>query len=159
VPRRDYQLSLRAFRGQRIGVPKGFSLRHPELTDSQSLAVLVLEGYRGTIDDEGETLDDARQFVAASFSEEPLLDASWLVLDGQRLAAALFVRRWQARPLVTFVVTHPAYRGRRLAALILERAIFSLLGSGETHLLAAISEGNLASERLFSGFGFSRSTA
>lgn len=140
-------MTLERFRNHGTRLPDGLAVRNPGPSDADALALLLLEGYRGTVDDEGETLEEARQFVASSFKDEALLNASWLVLDGERPVSALLVRRWEARPLVTFIVTHPAHQRRKLATLLLERAVGALVSSGETEVIAAISEGTWLPKR------------
>jgi RimJ/RimL family protein N-acetyltransferase len=134
-------------------------LRQPVAADIDALAALVLDAYRGTIDDEGEDLDAARDFVAQSLSKAPLLAASWLALAGELPVAAVLLCRWREQPLVTFVVTRPAYKGRGLASLLVRRALRSLRDAGEAQLVAFITEGNIASERLFARLGFERVAA
>ena len=56
------------------------ALRQPTLADAEPLAELMLDAYRGTIDDGGETIDNARDEVAsymASVLNPPLLSCSF----------------------------------------------------------------------------------
>lgn len=135
---------------------QGLALRQPVPADVEALAELVLAAYRGTIDDEGEDLEDARAFVVQSFNESPLLGSSWLACAEGQPVAAVLLRRWREQPLVTFVVTLPAYKGQSLASLLVRRALSSLARAGETQLVAFITEGNTPSERLFARLGFRR---
>jgi GNAT superfamily N-acetyltransferase len=134
--------------------PPGIVVRNPLARDADGLARLVLEAYRGTIDDEGESLDDALQFVQDGLSEEPSLAASWLALDGERPVSVLIVRRWKRRPLVHVIATHPDYARRQLASTLLERTLDALASAGETVLDACITQGNTASLSLFTRRGF-----
>jgi GNAT superfamily N-acetyltransferase len=134
-----------------------WELRHPIDSDREALAALVLSAYRGTIDDEGEDLDGARAAVAESFERSPLLHASWIVsAEGVPVVSAVLLRRWHEQPLVTFVVTEPAYQGRRIASVLVQGALRSLLHFGERQAVAFITEGNIPSERLFARLGFQR---
>jgi GNAT superfamily N-acetyltransferase len=134
----------------------GYELRHPIDSDREALAALVLEAYRGTVDDEGEDLAGARRAVAESFERSALLGASWVAsFDGVPVSAVL-MRRWREQPLVTFIVTTPAHQGQRIASVLVHRALSSLLRSGESEAIAFITEGNIPSERLFTRLGFQR---
>jgi GNAT superfamily N-acetyltransferase len=156
VTRHEYRLNLKDVRPPSVKLDAGLSVRNPDQHDIESLAALVLNAYRGTLDDEGEDLDDARRVVASSFAEEAIVAASWLALNGREPVAAIMIRRWKGHPLVTFVVTHPDHRKRKLALALTERAINTLLGQGEARLVAFITEGNTASEGLFTRLGFER---
>jgi ribosomal protein S18 acetylase RimI-like enzyme len=156
VTRHEYRLNLKDIRPPRVKLDEGLSVRNPGPDDIESLAALVLNAFRGTLDDEGEDLDAARQFVMSSFAEEAIVAASWLALDGREPVSAIMIRRWKGHPLVTFVVTHPDYRKRKLALALTERAINTLLDEGEARVVAFITEGNTASEGLFTRLGFER---
>ena len=76
------------------------ALRQPTLADAEPLAELMLDAYRGTIDDGGETIDNARDEVAsymASVLNPPLLSCSWLVAQPGQLAAACLICLWSRR--------------------------------------------------------------
>src|ERR1043166_1687616 len=105
MPRHEYRLNLLELRPQALELAASLQVRNPRAADLEPLAALVLQAYRGTIDDEGEDLDAARAFVQSSFDDEPLLGASWIASDGPVLVSAILVRRWRNHPLVTFVVT------------------------------------------------------
>jgi hypothetical protein len=160
MSRREYRLSL-SNRPLEPSPPLalGVELRQPSSVDREALAVLVLEAYRGTIDDEGEDLDAARAFIAESFAESPLLGASWMAHAAGVPVSAVLLRRWRGQPLVTFVVTHPSHKGERLASALVRRSLSSLVSAGETQAVAFITDGNTPSERLFARLGFERVAA
>jgi GNAT superfamily N-acetyltransferase len=152
--RHHYRLALAGRAASEEQAPSGIVIRNPQARDADGLARLMLDAYRGTIDDEGETIDDALRFVQPALSHEPLLAASWLALDEQRPVSVLLVRRWKGRPLVHVVATHPDYARRQIATTLLERTLASLSSAGETVLDAWITQGNTASLALFTGRGF-----
>jgi RimJ/RimL family protein N-acetyltransferase len=159
MKRHQYHLNLNDLRQPTVKLEAGLSVRNPGQHDIEALAPLVLNAYRGTLDDEGEDLDDARAFVVSSMSEEPILAASWLAFSGDEPVSAILIRRWKQHPLVTFIVTHPDHRRRKLALALAERAMSSLLDMREARVVAFITEGNTASERLFARLGFERFNA
>jgi hypothetical protein len=151
--RHRFSLALAARAASEDRAPPGIVVRNPVAGDADALARLVLDAYRGTIDDEGENIDDALRFVQPALSE-PLLAASWLALDGERPVSMLLVKRWRRRPLVHVVATHPDYARRQLAATLLERTLAALSSAGETVLDACITQGNTASLALFTRRSF-----
>jgi L-amino acid N-acyltransferase YncA len=54
------------------------------------------------------------------------------------------------------VLTHPDWKGQRMAERLLRPSLASLAGAGASEVRAVITEGNLASERLFTRLGFTR---
>jgi hypothetical protein len=152
--RYKYTLTLSDRVGSVDGSAEGVVFRNPCLADVDPLATLLLDAYRGTIDDEGEGVDDARRFVVSALTEEALLSASWLALEGDCPVSAVLVRRWKGQPLVTVIATHPRHTRRRLASCLLDRTLEVLRSSGERELVAFITRGNVASEALFVGRGF-----
>ncbi len=57
--RHEYWLHLDQYQPPAIQTAHGLTLRQPTLADDAALAALMLDAYRGTIDDDGETLEDA----------------------------------------------------------------------------------------------------
>jgi hypothetical protein len=87
--RHQYHLNLNDIRQPTVMLEAGLSVRNPGQNDIEALAPLVLNAYRGTLDDEGEDLDDAREFVASSVSQEPIVAASWLAFSGDEPVSAI----------------------------------------------------------------------
>ncbi len=134
------------------------SMRHPTPVDADALAELMLDAYLGTIDYEGETIVEARDEVARYLAGTPLLEHSRLrIADGEPVAACL-VSHWGERgcPIVSYVMTAPAWKSRGLAAELLGQSLASLAGAGHTEVRAVITEGNLPSEAVFRRAGFRR---
>jgi GNAT superfamily N-acetyltransferase len=134
-------------------------MRRPAPADRETLAALMIDAYRGTIDDGGETLEDARAEVDSYFagrSGAPLLDASRLIEVGGAPAAACLVSLWRDTPLVAYVMTAAAWKGRGLARALLDDSFAALRAAGYTEVRAAITKGNTPSERLLGGAGFAR---
>jgi len=157
MTRRQYRADLRELRAEPVVLATEFEVRNPCEQDVDTLATLVLEGYRGTPDDEGEDLAQARDFVTSILTSEALREASWVAIDPHGVAvAAVAIQRWRGQPLVAFVVTHPNHQRGRLARSLTQRAMNALAANQEETLIAFITEGNTPSERLFTGLGFRR---
>ena len=154
-PRHEY---LRAL-GRPVpkGAVAGGGARHPTSDDAEWLAQLMLDAYRGTIDDEGETISDAREEVARYLAGRPLLEHSWLRLEDADAVAACLVA-WSTRecPMVAYVMTASAWKGRGLASTLVELSLRSLAQAGHAEVRAWITEGNVPSETVLRRAGFRR---
>ncbi len=138
-----------------------FLLRNPTPADLSALAALMIDSYMGTIDYDGETLEDALGEIQAYFngaSGEPLLDASWLCFDGETLASAILISLWEGHPLVAYVMTAAAYKGQGLGRALLAQSLKTFQAQGHSQIRAVITEGNTPSEILFQRAGFVRYT-
>lgn len=128
-------------------------IRAPSLADADGLAQLMLDAYNGTIDYDGESIEDARIEIEEFFSSEPILECSRVVDTGGELAAATLVSLWDGTPLVAYVMTRSSSKGRGLAREVLVAAIDCLARTSNPQVQAFITEGNTPSERLFASLG------
>ncbi len=96
---------------------------------------------------------------SATFHPPQRIQPSW-VIARQRLKTPLRVlsKEWHRRqcPLVGYVMCHPTWKDRGLAALVLARSLRLMKESGHSQVRAVITEGNVPSERLFLSAGFRR---
>ncbi len=131
-------------------------LRH---SDASCLARLMFDAYRGTIDDEGGTLDDAMAEVEKTLGGgygEALLDASFAV-EGpspQELLSASIITLFRGEPLLAFSMTSPAAQGRGLAGALIMECARALAELGHERLLLVVTRGNERAERLYEQLGF-----
>lgn len=138
------------------------TMRIPVNSDTQALADLMFDSYRGTIDYHGETLDDAIDEVQAYFAGQrggaPQPHCSWLCFDQETLVAACLVVFWdeQKLPLIAYVMTRAEWKSKGLGSAVLQQALYSLTEHGHREVRAVITEGNTPSERIFRRAGFER---
>ena len=152
--RRQYRISLLNRSGRELSeVP--FLIRHPIPGDRDGLAELMLDAYLGTIDYAGEGIEEARAEVEDYLANDPRLDSSWVVEDGDRFLAAILLSTMEDEPLVGYVMTRASAKGHGLAAGLLEKSLRSLQDQGWASVGAFITPGNTASERLFARAGAS----
>lgn len=134
--------------------------RNPSIADQQILAGLMLDSYRGTIDDDGETIDDAIREVDSYFSHQDSgwFDYSWLAFMENDLVCASLVGFWKDRnsPIISYVMTNPQWKGKHFATIGVSRSLKSLAERNYTKVYAVITEGNIPSERVFERLGFKR---
>jgi hypothetical protein len=131
-------------------------MRHPDGADQDRLAELMLDAYIGTIDYEGEGIEEAQAEVGDYLAQDPLLGSSWVAEDGDLLVAAVLVSRGEDGPLVGYVMTRASAKGRGLAGFLLEKSIVSLREQGWDSVDAFITSGNMPSELLFARVGANR---
>lgn len=131
--------------------------------DADVLAALMYEAYLGTIDDEGETLEQARIEMRGFFDGRygaPIPDACLAIEgDGRPIAAALLCD-WNEQgaivsgPLVAFVLVHPGARGQGHGIAVMNAALTRLADARWGRVYAVITVGNAPSEALFGKLGF-----
>ncbi len=132
--------------------------------DADALASLMWHAYHGTIDDEGETPEDAAREIGLLFAGGygPLLtDCSFVAESGGAVVAAslvvLFAR--ERVPLLAFAMTHPAHANRGLAGALIRHSINALIAAGQTDLCLYVTEGNAPAQHLYAKLGFQISPA
>ena len=131
--------------------------------DTNALGGWMLNAYRGTLDDAGETpeqaCDEVRRFFEGACGS---VEAPACIVGehgGRPVCASLCGRcdgggHVPAAPLVAYAVTAPADQGQRLAAAAIARALRALAKAGHGRACAVITTGNLPSEATFKRLGF-----
>jgi 3-oxoadipate enol-lactonase len=127
--------------------------------DIPALAQLVLDAYKGTIDDEGETPDEALKAIQDTFagtSGRLLNECSFVIEErGQALACTL-VTLSHAQPLLAYVMTHPTAQNQGMGRFLIQKSIESLLARGYHELSLFVTKGNLPAQQLYDTLGFER---
>jgi len=133
--------------------PTEAELRALSHDDLDALAHLILDAYRGTIDDEGETMVEAVAEIQGWLDETPLLAHSiGAVFDG-KLVAAVLVMTVDDAPFIAVVMTAAASKGSGLGRAVVEEALAGLHREGHRRVVLYITDGNVPSERLFASVG------
>ena len=135
--------------------PPSLDTSNPLDEDRDALAVLLLDAYRGTIDDEGEELDDAYEAID-HYLAAIVRPHSFLLLERETLVAFSFVVVVNEVHYVDPVVVASARKRQGLGRAAVELCLDSLAQVEVPEVGATITDGNLASERLFIGLGFTR---
>jgi GNAT superfamily N-acetyltransferase len=135
--------------------------RPPRPADAQALAALFHAAWRGTVDDEGETLADWQARVAQYLAGEfglPMWAVSEVCAEpasaGTALQSAVLVGLWHQQPLVVFVATAPGRRRQGLARAGLTRTLNRLAAGDEAFARLVLTEGNSAAMDLYESLGF-----
>jgi GNAT superfamily N-acetyltransferase len=125
--------------------------------DREALAALLIAAYAGTIDDEGETPEQALAEIDRTLGGAygPYLEpCSFLVEDEGRVVATSLITRWTEAPLVAFVMVAPEHKGRGLGERVLRRSMAALAAQGERELVLFVTDGNEPAQRLYKHLGF-----
>lgn len=134
--------------------PGGVRIRTVTPADLARLAMLMLDAYVGTIDYEGEDLDDAIEEVRSFLDDDAsLLDRSYLVEDDGEVVSAVLVSMSQGRPFIGYVMTLPSHKNQGLGRLGVGQVLKRLADDGHESIALYITEGNTPSERLFRSVG------
>ena len=117
----------------------------------------MLDAYRGSIDDDGETFVDAQSHVRAILNGEhgdPLLDCSFLALDADWPTSVTIVTLFRGEPLLAQAFTTPRWKRRGLARALISLSMNALIERGEHVLNLVVTSGNEPAERLYNELGF-----
>lgn len=137
-----------------IPVTTDLDVRTVTEADLRGLARLILDAYVGTIDYEGETLDDAIEGVRAFLTDDDsMLDRSYLVEDDGEIISAVLVSTLQGQPFIGYVMTLPSHKGQGFARLAVAHALQHLAADGHDSVVLYITNGNTPSENLFRSLG------
>jgi ribosomal protein S18 acetylase RimI-like enzyme len=127
--------------------------------DAEALAGLMLDAYRGTIDDGGESIDDARSEIRRLFDGnygELDLAASEVIERQGVIVSATIVTTYEGAPMIAFSMTAPGWKRRGLARAGLVRAMSRLRDAGAARVFLAVTSGNVPAEALYASLGFER---
>ena len=123
--------------------------------DAEALATLLLDAYRGTVDDEGEDEEAARAAIDEYF-KRMLRPHSVVLEDHDSLGAMSVVVVVAGRHYIDPVATAARRKRAGLGRAVVLASLRSLADHGVSEVGATITDGNTPSERLFAGLGFER---
>jgi RimJ/RimL family protein N-acetyltransferase len=142
--------------------PTDLACRTAAPSDREALAALMLDACRGTIDYDGESLDDALREIdhVCSGSYGRFLSDCSFVFDGEAgLSSACLVTmlnegKSDETPLLAFAMTRKQDQRRGLASALILRSVAALCGLGYSRLSLAVTADNTPARRLYEKLGF-----
>ena len=131
--------------------PLDSEVRNVKPEDLEGLAQLMLDAYRGTIDYDDETYEDAVSEVRSWLDDEPALDHSYVVVHDGMIVSAVLVQILDGDFFMGYVMTHPDHKGAHIGRRLVHHAL------SQTHesrrAVFYITRGNEPSEALFTALG------
>jgi len=113
--------------------------------------------YQGTIDHEGESLEQCEQEMQDVISGKYgrlIEEASNLILVGNEAVAACLVTMWKEKPLIAFSMADPGQQRKGFSKALIEKAMESLRSLQEPVLYLVVTDGNLPAQNLYYKVGF-----
>lgn len=115
----------------------------------------TIERCKPRIPDEGETTDDAVEAVNEYFMRL-VPEHSFVVTEHDRVVAMALVVVVDDVHYIDPIAVAADHKRKRIGRSAVTMLLDSLTGAGVTEVGATITDGNIASERLFLGLGFQR---
>lgn len=137
--------------------PAAAGVRAIVAADEAGLGELLHRAYAGTIDDEGESLEQACAEVRKTFEGaygEFNRECSIVVEREGRVVSATLITRYQDRPFVAFSFTDPAFKNQGLARACMVAAMGALRAQGEREVRLVVTVANAPAVALYRRLGF-----
>ena len=135
--------------------PDSLVVRHVDRDDHEALSHLMLDAYKGSVDDEGESIEEARAAIDHYF-ETIVWPHSFVIADDDLPLAMSMVVVVEGVHYIDPVATAAVHKAQGLGRIAVATSLRSLAKSGIAEVGAVITDGNTPSERLFARFGFVR---
>lgn len=131
--------------------------RPVQAADAPALAALLLDAYRGTIDDCNEGPEEADMEVNRLFSGQYGrfdFQSSEVTERANAIVAATLVTSHEGSPFIAFSITAAHCKRMGLARNSLLRTMHRVAASGATSIHLVVTRGNTPAERLYASLGF-----
>jgi len=128
-----------------------------QLEDAADLARLMDVAYQGTIDHEGETIQECEAEMLSTMSGKygPFVQkASCVIFKDNKAVSACLITIWKDQPLIAFAMTDPDYQGQGLAKHLILKALDQLAKESYESLYLVVTDGNEAAQSLYYKMGF-----
>ena len=138
------------------------ALRRPLwVTDDRALAALIEEAFRGTLDDDGTTLEDVQYEVRRVYAGRygPILwPCSFVQTDGTRrlVGASVITDHPDGDALLAYTAVAPDYRRQGIARTLIRASLAALADNGYDEVRLYVTEGNSPAIVLYRSLGFER---
>lgn len=127
--------------------------------DAPALSALMLDAYRGTVDDGGEgpeeALSEIQKLLSGGYGPFDH-HASNVAERDARLVSATLVTRYDGAPMIAFSLTAKDWQRRGLARAGLCLAMQRLQQAGESRVNLAVTAANTPALTLYQSLGFVR---
>jgi L-amino acid N-acyltransferase YncA len=139
-------------------MPDGVRLRTIGDSDDGVLASLMEHAYAGTVDEQLGGNSDGAVEVAEWRAGSAMPEISVAAIDevDTVVAASMCSGSWDGEVWIAYVVTEPTWKGRGLGTAAVAESIRRIRRRSSVTVLAAVTDGNVPSERLMASIGFER---
>ena len=135
-----------------------FETREASPRDLPALAELLLVSYASTVDDLGQTFEEAlgelEEFAAGQIG--PVLwDSSFVAFASERPVSAVLTCEEKGVPLLAYIYTHPEWQNRGLGTALIRLAMNAAARRGYGMVSLRVATANNDAQRLYRRLGFS----
>lgn len=138
--------------------PADMLLRNLKSDDFDALGDLLYHAYLNTVDDEGGTLDDAKQEALDTMNGRyggVLFPASFVFTRGSEICCATVVTNFEKTgPLLAFIATRPDSQRLGLGRSLISETMRILSRRGIRKLRLVVTEANTVALNLYLDLGF-----
>ncbi|MFH1852302.1 MAG: GNAT family N-acetyltransferase [Candidatus Neomarinimicrobiota bacterium] len=145
-------------------LPTGFKITALQPDCYAGLSELLIAAFHGTIDDEGETPEQAvveiQDFLDGQRGGPPMFAESAIGISNGQIIGASMVANWTKfeQPIITYMMIHPQWQKQGLGKLLLRSSLTKIKLDAHERVWAIITKGNIGSETLFQNHGFKQDT-
>ena len=155
-PRQRHVLFLKI---ERQNIDSSFSARTILKDDYGSLGHLMLEAYKGTVDYDGESLEDAVGEMKGTLEGKygALIGQASHVIEENDLSAAAVIFTFNEKekmPLLTFAMTQPTFKNNGMSKYLIRKSLNSLLDLGYNECFLVVTDGNQPAQTMYEKMGF-----
>lgn len=145
------------FKIQPQKIENEYKTRNIKETDISEIGAVMLDAYKDTVDDEGETLADACceiENVLKGKYGEFISEASYLVEVDHKISSVILLSLFEGKPLITYVFTSKKNTGKGMAKYLIQKSMNSLFEFGYEELILFVTKKNNDAIRLYEKIGF-----
>lgn len=122
-----------------------------------NMADAMLDAYQGSIDYEGEnlqqTVDELKRVFRGTYG--PMMEeASYLVMEGDQVLSGLLTCLYRGEPTITYTFTRKSAQRLGYATLLINKAFDELYRRGYHSLFLYVTLANKGAVRLYESLGF-----
>ncbi|UCE36447.1 MAG: GNAT family N-acetyltransferase [Thermoplasmata archaeon] len=142
-------------------ISETWNARNISKEDIRILGSLMLNAYKGTIDYDGESIEDAISEIKATLNGKygPFMEkCSFLMEESQKGISAIIVTWFDElkKPLLAFSMTHQEYKNQGFGTYLLKKSINALLDEDYHELYLVVTDGNMPALHLYEKMGFQK---
>jgi len=140
-------------------IDKSWDCRNVTPQDIELLGELMLSAYLGTIDYEGETLQETIAEVQKTLQGGygPFLAFCSFIIEREKRAISASLITYFPKfstPLLAFSMTHPDFKNQGMATFLIRKSINTLLSLGYDELSLVVSVENSPARYIYEKMGF-----